>query len=218
MAVGLDREVVQAARTGERAEEGDRRALLRKAEAAPALGLRRRAVRGRHGTARDAVLRPVAARDPVGEEDAAGEGRREPVREPEVRIGLGQRGRDLPSPGGVDHRPGDVAAAAEDDVRAAAPEDLSARARRAARPQERAQQGDGGPARKAGDLERVELVARLGDEPSLDAIRRSGERHADAALPQRLRDGERRQDVTRRSARGDQAPQPVVALAHRPRC
>ena len=46
----------------------------------------------------------------------------------------------------------------------------------------RAEQRRRRPARQAGDLERVELVACLGNEPSLDAIRRPGERHADAAL------------------------------------
>ena len=65
----------------------------------------------------DAVLRPVAAGDAVREEDATRERRRQPVREPEVRVRLGQRGGNPLPPGRVDHRPGDVAAAAEDDVR-----------------------------------------------------------------------------------------------------
>ena len=159
-----------------------------------------------HRPAGDAILRSVAAGDLVREEDAPRERRREPVREPEVGVGLGQRSGHLPPPGRVDHRPGDVAAAAEDDVRPAALQDRRAGARRAPGPDQRAQERDGRAAREAGDLERVELVARLGDEPSLDAIRRPGERHRDAALAERCRDCERREHVTGCSAGRDQAP------------
>ena len=206
VAVRLDGEVVQAARAGERAEEREHGPVLGQAEATTALVLRDAAMLGGHGPAGDAVLRAVAAGDLVREEDAPRERRREAVREPEVGVGLRQRGGQLPPPGRVDHRPGHVAAAAEDDVRPAALQDRRAGARRAAGPDQRAQERGRRAARKAGDLERVELVARLGDEPSLDAIRRPGERHRDAALAERCRDRERREHVTGCSAGRDQTP------------
>ena len=161
---------------------------------------------GRDGPAGDAVLGSVAAGDLVGEEDTPCERRRKPVRQPEMRIGLRQSRGHLPPPRGIDHRPGDVATAAEDDVRAAALQDRRAGSRRAACPQQRAKERDRRPAREARDLEGVELVAGFGDEPSLDAIRRPGERHRDAALPKRCRDRERREHVTGCSAGCDQAP------------
>ena len=216
--VGLDREVVQAARPREGAEEGERRPLLGQAEASPPFGPGDAAVRLGHGPPGDPVLRAVASVDPVREEDAPRKRSREPVRQPEMSVGLGQRRRELAAPRGVDHRPGDVPAAAEHDVRPSPFQDRGAGTRRTAGGDQRPQERDRGTAREARDLERVELVARLGDEPSLDAIRRPGERHRDAALAQRLRHGERRQDVTRRASGGDQAPQLVVALGHRPRC
>ena len=66
--------------------------------------------------------------------------------------------------------------------------------------------------------ERVELVAALRNEPRLDAIRRPGERHLHAALPQRLRDCERRGDVTDRSPGRDQTPQLSLLLHDPSRC
>src|SRR3546814_2864578 len=60
-----------------------------------------------------------------------------------------------------------------------APQDRRAGARGAAGTDQRAQQRERGPPREAGDLEGVEPVPGLGDEPSLDAIRRPGERHRD---------------------------------------
>ena len=48
-----------------------------------------------------------------------------------MRVGLGQRRGDPHRRGGEHHRPGDVTAAAEDDVRPAALEDRAARERRA---------------------------------------------------------------------------------------
>ena len=130
------------------------------------------------------------------------ERRREPVREPEVRVGLGQRRRDPPPPRREHHRPGDVAAAAEHDVGPAPREDpragARARDRRAASARASA---SAGPPREARDAEGVELVARLRNEPRLDAIRRPGERHLHAARAQRLRDCERRQRRARPSRR-----------------
>ena len=218
VAVGVDGEVVEAARAGERAEEGNYGGIRRQVEAVAPVCLREAAVVGRHRSARDAVLGAVAPRNPVGEEDAAGEGRRQPVREAKVRVGLGERGRKLLPPGRIDHRPGDVASAAEHDVRPPPLQNRRARARRAAGADHGLEQRRRRPARQARDLERVELVARLGNEPSLDAIRRPGERHADAAFFQSCCDCERRQDVPGCSAGRDQGSQLAGVLGHPRRC
>ena len=58
---------------------------------------------------------------------------------------------------------------------------------------------------KPGDRERVELVTRLRNQPRLDAVGRPGERHRHAAGAQRLRDCERRPDVTAGSPGRDHA-------------
>ena len=99
VAVRLDGEVVQAACAGERAEEREHRPILGQAEAATAFCLRDAAMLRRDRPAGDAVLRAIAAGDLVGEEDAPRERRREPVREPEVGVRLGQRGGHPPPPG-----------------------------------------------------------------------------------------------------------------------
>ena len=70
------------------------------------------------------------------------------------------------------------------------------------------------PARQARDPERVELVPGLGDESRLDPVRRAGEADADAALPQRFGDRERRQDVAGGPAGRDHAPE-LRARVHR---
>jgi len=124
---------------------------------------------------------------------------------------------------GLENRRSRQNAAAEDDVWAAALQDRRAGTGCTARTDQRAHELNGRAARKAGDLERVELVARLGDEPSLDPIRRPGEGHCDPARAKRLRHRQRRQHVAGRSARGDQAPETVGlpfarGRAHRPRC
>ena len=138
----------------------------------------------RAGTGRPVTryLRAVPAVDRVREEDATRERRREPVGEPEMGVGLRQRGGDFRAPGGVAPSARRRSRRRRGRRRAAALQDR-ARRRRGARPariSERASATDGRRG-KPGDRERVELVAGLGDEPSLDAIRRPGERHADAA-------------------------------------
>ncbi len=218
VAVGVDGEVVEAARTGECAEEGDHGSIRRQAESIAPVRLRDAAVVGRDRPARDAVLGAVAPRDPVGEEDATRERRCQPVRKPKVGIRFGERGRELLSPGRVDHRPGDVAAAAEDDMRPSLLQNRGACAWRAAGAHQRPEQRRRRPARETRDFEGVELVARLGDEPSLDAIRRPCERHADAAFPERCCDCERRQDVPGCSACRDQGSQLAGVLGHPRRC
>jgi hypothetical protein len=108
-------------------------------------------------------------------------------------------------------------AAAEHDVRPPLPQDLPARDRRAAGAEQRLQQRRRRLARQPGDLERVELVARLRNQPRLDAIRRPGERHVHAARVQRLGDGECRQHVSCRSPGRDHAPQ-LTPCGHDSRC
>ena len=162
------------------------------------------------------VLLPVAPNG-QSEKDAVGEGRGEPVREPEVRIGLGERARNPAHPRGEHHRPGDVAACAEDDVGAALPQDLEARRRRRERLPGGAHERDPGPSRQPGNRERVERVAALGNEPRLDAVRRPGERHEHAAALKRLRHCECRRDVSDRPPGRDQAPQ-LPFVRHYERC
>ena len=218
VAVRLDREVVQAPRPRECAEERDHRPVGRQPEAAASLRRRDASVLGGDGASRDAVLPVPSARQVVGQEDAPCERRRQPVGEAEVRVGLGQRRRDLAPPRGVDHRPRHIATAAEDDVRTAALQDRGTGTGRAPGTEQGAQERDGRTAGEAGDLERVELVARLGDEPSLDAIRRPGERHRGAAGAQCCCDRQRREHVPGCSAGGDQAPKLAGGHGHRPRC
>ena len=126
-----------------------------------------------------------------------------------MRVGLGQRAGDPPQPRGEHHRPGDVAAAAEHDVGAAAARGCGGTRRGAAtRLRERAQRARRWAAAGARETrERVERVAALRNEPRLDAIRRPGERHfhvrARAALP-----------PLRATARRDR-PFPPAAIRHR---
>ena len=65
--------------------------------------------RRRDRPADDAEARLVPALERIGEEDPLREPERHPVREPEVRVGLGERRRDAHRRGREDHRPGDVA-------------------------------------------------------------------------------------------------------------
>ena len=85
--------------------------------------------------------------------------------------------------------------------------------RRLARKQERPCKIDAELPRKARDLERVELVAGLGNELGLSPSRRPGERHERAAGAQRLGHRERRQHVAAGSPGCDQAPR-RVGLGH----
>ena len=134
-----------------------------------------------------------------------------------MRVGLGERARDPLEPRGQHHRPRDEAAGAEYCVRLAAAEDGAAGDRRRERPAQRAHLLRAEPARQPGDRERVELVAVLRNEPRLDAIRRPGERHQPAPPPQRLRDGQRRRDVSDRPSGRDQEPQ-LPLVRHHGRC
>ena len=134
-----------------------------------------------------------------------GERSGEAIGEAEMGVGLGQHRRDPERARGQHHRPGDVAAAAEDDVRPAPAEDRHAGGGSAYVAREGAQQLDPRRARKARHVKRVELVPRLRNEPRLDPVRRPRERHGDAARRQRLGDRESRKHVARGSSGGDQA-------------
>ena len=196
VAPGADRHLVERRRAGERAEDGDDRLVGAEAEAGARIGAARAEVGDRDRAADDLDLRPRPPRDLVGEEQLRGERRREPVREAEVRVGLGQRRRDPAQPGGEHHRPGDVAAAAEDDVGAPTAQDRAAGERRLRGPPERADELERRLAREAADLERVELEARLRNQPRLDAVGTAGERHGRSARAQRFPDCESGPDVT----------------------
>ncbi len=151
------------------------------------------------------------------EEDSLCERRSEPVREPEMRVGLGERARDPAQPCSEHHRPRDEAACTEDGVRPAATEDAEARERRRDGLACRTHEPDSRPPRQSGDGERVELVTELRNEPRLDAIRRPGERHEPAAAPERFGDGQCRRDVSDRPSRRDQEPQ-LPLVRHYARC
>ena len=157
--------------------------------------------------AHDAVLGPVPSRDRIGEEDARGERGGEPVRETEVRVGLGQRGRDPPA--GRGQRPsGRRRSRRRRERRPAAAARGSDRRRPGRRRRSRSGAECGGARRPrdAPDRKGVELVARGRHEPRLGPVRRAGEADAHAAFGERLRHGERGQDVSRRPPGRDQAP------------
>ena len=105
-----------------------------------------------------------------------------------MRVGFEHCRRDATPCGGEHHRAADVAAATEHDVGTPRGQDSRTRRGCASREQERARERRRGPSRQAGDREGVELVPRLRDESSLDAVRRPGKGHVDAALLERLSD------------------------------
>ena len=88
----------------------------------------------------------------------------------------------------------------------------------AAARQKGAKEPQAGTAREACDPEGVERVAVLRNEPSLDPIRRPGERHFHSARAQGFGHCERRGDVPHRSAARDQAPQLSVFHHGHGRC
>jgi len=80
------------------------------------------------------------------------------------------------------------------------------------------QEGHAGAAREARDAERIERVPVLRNEPSLDPIRRPGERHFHPARAQGFGYRQRRGDVPHCSAGRDQAPQLSVFRHGHGRC
>ena len=148
------------------------------------------------------------ALDRVREEDTPGERRREPVRQPEVGIRLGQRRRDPAQARREHHRPCDVAACAEHHVRTPAREDPAARERRADSLRECTNETDADAPREARDGERVELEARVRNELRLDAASRPCERHRHPARAKCFADCESRPYVSGGPSRCDHAPKP----------
>ena len=135
-----------------------------------------------------------------------------------MRVGLGQRGRHALAAGGDQHRPRHVAAGSENDVRLAPLQDSPAGERRPPREESGAKLRQPRPPGQPRHTERVELVARVRNEPRFDAIRRPGERHGCSAGAQGLRHGERGQDVTRGPPGRDQAAKLAVGSHRRSRC
>ena len=210
----VDDDLVERSRTLAPAVDHEQRPLERKLESATCLVTRNRPRARGHRTPCHAVLRARPVRDREGEEHATRERQRQPVGQAQVRIGLHDRSGDSARCGREHHRPGHVAASAENDMRPPPREDRPARERRLAREQtsDRARSALGSP-RKARDLERVELVAGLGYELRFSPSRRPGERHERAAGAQRLGYRERRQHVAAGSPGCDQAPW-RVGLGH----
>ena len=144
--------------------------------------------------------------DRVCEEHALRERHSEPVREPEMGVGLRQRRGNAAQARGEHHRPGDVAAASEDDIRTTPGEDAIAGERCSHRPTDGPHEPEADPSREARDRERVELEAGLRNELRLDAVARPGERHRHSARAKHLCDCERGPDVPCRPSRRDHAP------------
>ena len=217
LAERVDSELVQRLRTRQAAEHGEHGPIRRQPEQRSPVRLLGAEVRRRDRTADDPVLRAVAALDGVREEHAPGQRRGEPVREPEVRIGLGEHGRNASQPRCEHHRPCDVAPAAEDDIGTTARQDPAADERRTHRLTDGAEEPEADASREAGDREGVELEAGLRNELRLDAVWRPGERHRHSAFPKHLCDCERGPDVSCRPSRRDHAPKPWRPV-HSRRC
>ena len=158
----------------------------------------------RDGPSGDLIARRVLAGYREGEEDAAGEGGAQAIRQAEVGVDLEQRGGDAQHPGGGEHRPGHVAPAAEDDIRAHIAQDSDAPRRRQTGQPEPADERRRGLPRQAGDRIGVERVPGGGHEPRLDPVGRAGERDRCASSRELGGHRQRRHDVARGSACCDQ--------------
>ena len=213
---GVERQVVEEPRAERPAEDQYDARVRGEPEPAACLLAGHRPRGGRDRAADRTVLLPVPA-DRQREKDAFHERRGEPICQAEMRIRLGERARDSLDAGGQRHRPRHVAAGAEHGVGPAPPEDAAAGSRSGERLPHCPHELEVGPPRQPRDRERVELVAALRNEPRFDAIRRPGERHQSAPPPQRLRDRERRRDVSHRPAGRDQEPQ-LPLVRHYGRC
>ncbi len=97
-------------------------------------------------------------------------------------VRLGQSGGYPTQTRGEHHRPGDVPAAAENDVGLPPRQDPQAGERRARREEECPEEPDPDPPRESRDGERVELEARFRNQLRLDAVGRPGEGHRHPAL------------------------------------
>jgi len=217
VAPGSHRHLVERGRAREGAEDGDDRLVRPEAEVLPRLRPVRTDMRQRDRPADDLHLAAAAAGNLVGEEELLRKRGGEPVREAEVRVGLGESGGNATQPRREHHRAGHVTAAAEDDVWPAPHEDRAAGERSLRSAPERPEQRNRRRAREAADLERVELEARFRNQPRLDAVGTAGERHARSARAQRFPDCERGPDVTGCSSRRDHDYE-LRRLDHSRRC
>ena len=121
-----------------------------------------------------------------------------------MRVDLEERRRDPQHAGGGEHGPRDIAPAAEDDIGAHLAQDAGAARGGQPREAETAHERRRRLPRKSRDGERVEGVSGGGHEPGLDPVGRSCE--CDRCAPSRELGGhrQRRHDVARCSAGGDQ--------------
>ena len=213
----LDDELVERPGARERAEDDEHRHVLRQLEDLARLGLRNRPrARRESGARRRGTCCPSARRaDRRGtraSRTARRAGSQARARRPLRSAQPGSRAfaRRAPSARRRSRR-------RRGRHPAGAPEDPPAVERRGAREEERPRECGRRPPREAADAERVELVARLRNEPRFDAIRRPGERHVYASRRQRFRDRERGQDVTGRPAGCDQTPK-LLLRSHDWRC
>ena len=167
----------------------------------------------------DAVLRAVAARERVREEDA--------LRERRAPAGSRARGARPPPSAPPGCRASTAAKTIGPATKPPPPKhDVAAGARAGSRGT-RAAPSPRGSSERASSIdgcrgkpliaEGVELVAGVRNELRFDAIRRPGERHVHAALRQRFRDCERRQHVSCRPPGRDQAPK-LSLHCHDERC
>ena len=195
--------VVDAARA-ERAAEDEHAALLRAdPELLPRTGAVGDARRDR--AAGDAVAVAGAAREREGEADARGAGREQAIAQPEVRVGLGEDERDPQRQRRGADRAGDVAAAPQHRVRAAAPEDRAGVLQRQRGLRDRAGRLQRVAAADPLDPDRVERVARGGNELGLGALA-ADEADLRALSPQRVGHRDGRHHVSGRPAGRDHDP------------
>ena len=152
------------------------------------------------------VARAVATLDREREAHAPSERREQPVGQPEMAVGLGQHERNPREHRGQAHRPGDVAATAEDRrrpqlaARSAAP-----RAPPRRRPAPARAASTGRPRGSGATRSRTQVVARGRHELELGAVA-ADERDLGALSPQRVGHRQRRHDVPGGPAGADHDP------------
>ena len=184
------------------AEDQHARLVGPDAEAPPGGGAVRAAGPRRQGAADHAVALALAAGDRERQEHAPGEPGQQPVGDAQVAVGLGGHHGQPERPGGKADRGRHVAAAAHHGVGAQAPQQPARGDRRA----RGAEHGAGGAQRVAAvdplHPQRVEAEPGRRHQLGLGPLA-ADELDPGAAIPQRGGDGQRRDHVPRRPARGD---------------
>ena len=184
------------------------RGLGRDAEGASPGRARRGGDGAAHRPAADQVAPPRPPLQREGQGHAAGQRRGQPVRDPQVGVGLHQEERPARQPRGHRGRAGDVAARAHDDVRPPPAQD----ARHPRHGQGGLEQGPQVPEAQAA-VEAAQADQVLGVPRGGHQLRPGAAAHADhadrgPAGDQGLSQRERRHDVTGGPARGDHHPRP----------